>query len=77
MPAVRRPAQTDRHFGRVFYACRDGRDAGCGYFDWEDGGGVGGVDMRRVQLLSTLHARGVLSDADYAQAMALEFRALH
>jgi hypothetical protein len=27
-------------------------------------------------LLSTLHARGALSDADYAQAMALEFRAL-
>ena len=76
VPAVRRTAQTDRNFGRVFYACRYGRDAGCGYFDWEDGGGVGGVDMRRVQLLATLHARGALSDADYAQAMALEFRAL-
>ncbi|CAH0379896.1 unnamed protein product [Pelagomonas calceolata] len=76
VPAVRRTAQTDRNFGRVFYACRYGRDAGCGYFDWEDGGGVGGVDMRRVQLLATLHARGALSDVDYAQAMALEFRAL-
>ena len=83
MPAVRRTAQTDRNFGRVFYACRYGRDAGCGYFDWEDGGGNtlppgsgGGLDMGRLQLLSTLHARGALSDADYAQAMALEFRAL-
>ncbi len=90
VPAVRRTAQTDRNFGRVFYACRYGRDAGCGYFDWEDGGGntlpahlrpppgpgSGGLDMGRLQLLSTQHARGALSDADYAQAMALEFRAL-
>ena len=73
---MRRTARTDLNFGRVFYACRYGRDAGCGYFDWEDGGGVSGVDMRRVQLLATLHARGALSDVDYAQAMALEFRAL-
>ena len=79
MPAVRRTAQTDRNFGRVFYACRYGRDAGCGYFDWEDGGGNtlppgsgGGLDMGRLQLLATLHARGALSDADYASAMALE-----
>jgi hypothetical protein len=83
VPAVRRTAQTDRNFGRVFYACRYGRDAGCGYFDWEDGGGNtlppgsgGGLDMGRLQLLATLHARGALSDADYASAMALEFRAL-
>ena len=69
------------------HACRYGRDNGCGYFDWEDGGGNtlprlgtpgpgGGVDMGRLQLLATLHARGALSDVDYAQAMALEFRAL-
>ena len=86
---MRRTARTDLNFGRVFYACRYGRDNGCGYFDWEDGGGNtlpphargppgpgGGVDMGRLQLLATLHARGALSDAHYAQAMALEFRAL-
>ena len=90
VPAVRRTAQTDRNFGRVFYACRYGRDAGCGYFDWEDGGGNtlpahlrpppgpggGGLDMGRLQLLATLHARGALSDADYVRAMSLEFQGL-
>ena len=83
VPAVRRTAQTDRNFGRVFYACRYGRDAGCGYFDWEDGGANtlppgsgGGLDMGRLQLLATLHARGALSDADYVRAMSLEFQGL-
>ena len=90
VPAVRRTARTDLNFGRVFYACRYGRDAGCGYFDWEDGGGNtlpahlrpppgpggGGLDMGRLQLLATLHARGALSDADYVRAMSLEFQGL-
>ena len=90
VPAVRRTARTDLNFGRVFYACRYGRDNGCGYFDWEDGGGNtlpahlrpppgpggGGLDMGRLQLLATLHARGALSDADYVRAMSLEFQGL-
>ena len=34
----------------------------------------GGVDMARLQLLSDLHARGQLSDTQYAQAVALEYQ---
>ena len=37
-------------------------------------GAAAGVDMARLQLLSDLHARGQLSDADYARAMALEYQ---
>ena len=89
---MRLTSRTEYNPGRVFYACRHGRDNGCGFFEWEDGnparmlrdpnsglnaaatGAGGGVDMARLQLLSDLHARGQLSDAQYAQAVALEYQ---
>jgi len=92
LAAVRLTSRTEYNPGRVFYACRHGRDNGCGFFEWEDGnparmlrdpnsglnaaaaGAGGGVDMARLQLLSDLHARGQLSDAQYAQAVALEYQ---
>jgi hypothetical protein len=86
--AVRRKARTEQNKGRVYYCCHHGyrREGCCGFFEWEDGygragpsrapppGAGAGVDMNRLQLLSSMHARGELSDADFAQKIAFEFQ---